>query len=363
MARARKAPAALDPVAAIEAGDIAPVNVLYGDEPEGVARVLRALRAAVPAAGMEAFDHERFEGRTLTSIAPVLAACAQLPVGGARRLVELADPDQVGDKKSSGYAKGEDARRALDALVAYLEAPNPTTVLVLSGKGIDGRSRLVTRGRKAGVVHKFGALAHDREAVAWLEARARALGGPIDSDAAAALVAAVGLSPSQLALALDNASLHAGPGARVTLADVEAVVPQSRQTVVFDLTDAVGMGDAARALAVLRRIFDERAMPERAQALALVSMLARQVRLVWVARVAGGRTAQVAKVPPFVARKLERQARRFDEARLRRAHEALVRLDLDLKGGSEAAARAPRLALERWVLETCGGLPGVAPRA
>ncbi len=362
MARARRAKGAgSDPVAAIEAGSIAPVFVLYGDEPEGVARVLRALRAAVPAPGMEAFDHERFEGRTLESIAPVLAACAQLPVGGERRLVELADPDQVGDKKASGDAKGEAARKAQDALVAYLEAPSPSTVLVLSGKGIDGRSRLVTRGRKVGVVHKFGALANDREAAAWLQTRARGLGWQLDPDAAQALADAAGLSPSQLALALETASLHAG-GERVTLADVEAVVPYTRQTVVFDLTDAVGMGDTSRALAVLARIFEERAMPERSQALALVSMLARQIRLIWTARGAGGRTAQVAKVPPFVARKLERQARRFDEARLRRAHDALVRLDLDLKGGSEAAARAPRLAIERWVLETCGGLGDVAPR-
>jgi hypothetical protein len=37
-----------------------------------------------------------------------------------------------------------------DTLVEYLRAPNPSTVLVLTSTGLDGRSRLVTAAKKSG---------------------------------------------------------------------------------------------------------------------------------------------------------------------------------------------------------------------
>ena len=80
-------------------------------------------------------------------------------------------------------------------------------------------------------------------------------------------------------------------------------------------------------------------------------------------------TAPTAKVgaahtiqPPFLQRQYEQQARGFSEQRLRTAYAALVRLDSDLKGGSAAAYASPFMAIQRWILDTCGALPGVDPR-
>ncbi len=350
-----------DPVKAIEGGSIAPVYVLYGDEPAAMRKVVLALRQAVVTGGLEAFNHECFEGRALESVSPVLSACAQLPTMADFRLVELTDPDQVGAKKASGDAKSDAAKETIGALTRYIAAPNPTTVLVLSSKGIDGRSRLVTAAKKGGVVHKFGVLARDGDAVSYVRDLARARDMNLARDVAEAIVSAVGTSPSALAAALEKAGLHAGTEA-VTADDVDAVVSHTRETVVFELTDAVGAGQRDKALAVLRRIFDERIMPEQAQALALLHLLTRQLRLVWTAFHAGPATAQVAGVPPFLAQKLRQQARGFHETTLRRAYAGLVRLDRDLKGGSHLAYRAPRLAVERWILDVTGGIPGTDAR-
>jgi DNA polymerase III delta subunit len=124
----------------------------------------------------------------------------------------------------------------------------------------------------------------------------------------------------------------------------------------------VGLGQAQRALAVMGKIFAEQAMPERSQAIVLLGSLARQIRLVWLAREAGASTGERSGLPPFIVTKLRQQAAQLDERRLRRAHAGLARLDLDLKGGSTVAAESPRLALERWVLDLCDGLPGTDPR-
>ena len=339
---------------AIESGSLAPAYLLYGDEPHGIGEVVTALRSAVLAQGMEAFNHERFEGRELDTVVGVIQACRQLPLFTSRRLVELSDPEQVGEKKGSGDAKAEAAKQSVEALLKYLADPNPTTVLVLTSRGIDGRSRLVTATKKIGVVQKFAALSRDADAVGFVRSLARERGWDIDSDAAEAIVEAVGTSQAAVVDALERAWLHAGTG-QVTRQDVAAVVMPTREAVVFDLTDAVGMGNRREALGVVDRLFSDRSIPPSSQALMLVGLLARQVRLVWTASLAGPKTAQVAGVPPFVARKLQAQAQRFDEARLRRAHAGLVQLDMDLKGGSPLAAIGPRILVERWIVDVCDG--------
>lgn len=342
-----------DLVATIEKGDVAPVYVLYGNEPAPMQEIVHALRKAVLAPGMEAWNHERFAGRELEAIGAVLDACGQLPMMADRRLVELSDPEAIG-KGRGGAKDGE-----LDGLVAYLAAPNPTTVLVVTSAGIDARSRLVTAAKKSGVVLKLEAWKRDQDAVAWMADVAARRGIRISRQVIARLVELVGTGQSELQAALDRADLHAGKGNAITEADLDAVVSHTREAVIFELTDAVGMGDGPRALQTLAHMFHERAGSEVGQANAALSMLVRQVRLVFTAKVSG---IAAAGVPPFVARKLEAQARRWSEARLRRALSGLARLDRDLKGGSPAVARAPYLALQRWILDACDALPGTNPR-
>ncbi|MCA9712037.1 MAG: DNA polymerase III subunit delta, partial [Myxococcales bacterium] len=338
-------------------GGIPPVVLLFGTEPAPMSARLQELRAALLVPGMEAFNHERFAGRELEALAPVLDACGQLPMMAERRLVELSDPELVGKGRTSG------GKASLDALVDYMASPNPTTVLVLTSSGIDGRSRLVTAAKKAGWVERFEPIKRDGDAVAFVQGEARRTGVEIDGHTAAELVQLVGTGPSDLVHALERASLHAGQGQPVTGRDLEAVVGHTREAVVFELTDAVGMGDGPRALVVLARLFHESSQPEIGQSLAVLSMLIRQVRLVFCARMVGpGSIEAVAGVPPFVARKLAGQARRFDEVRLRRAYAALARLDRDIKGGAHSVTKAPYVALQRFILDVCGALPGVQPR-
>lgn len=337
-------------------GGVPPVVLLYGTEPAPMSARLRELRAAVLAPGLEAFNHERFAGRELESMSPVLEACGQLPLMAERRLVELSDPEAV------GKGRGPAGQKALDFLVEYVKEPNPTTVLVLVSSGIDGRSRIVTAAKKTGLVEKFEPWKRDEDAVAFVLEQAAKDGTRIDRATAHSLVQLVGTGASDLVHALERASLHAGQGQAVTQDDLDAVVAHTREAVIFELTDAVGMGDGPRALAVLAHLFHESSQPEIGQANAVLGMLIRQMRLVFAARMAGGAIEEVTGVPPFVARKLAGQARRFDETRLRRAYAALARFDRDLKGGSYSVVRAPYLALQRWILDVCGSLPGVAPR-
>lgn len=333
------------------------VVLLYGSEPAPMVQRISEIRAAVLVAGMEAFNHERFSGRELDSPGPVLEACAQLPMMAERRLVELTEPETVG--------KGRNAKAAQDALIKYLKAPNPSTVLLLSSSGIDGRSRFVTATKKVGVVEKFEALKRDADAVAFVMDEAARSRTRIDRGTAQRLVELVGTGPSDLVHALERAALHAGGENPVHTSDLDAVVAHTREAVIFELTDAVGMGDARRSLTVLARLFHESSQSPIGQANAVLSMLIRQIRLVFTAKAAGGHPRDIesaAGVPSFVARKLANQARQFDEPRLRRAYAGLTRFDRDLKGGAHSVVKEPYMALQRVILDVCRGLPGTAPR-
>jgi DNA polymerase-3 subunit delta len=342
----------------IEAGKLAPVYVLYGSEPGPIRAIVEALRQRLLDGGLAAFNHERFVGRELEGPGKVLEACMQVPMMASPRLVELDEPEAIGKGRGAANPK------LLDPLIDYLGEPSPSTVLVITSSGIDARSRLVTAAKKKGVIEKFEGIKRTDDAIAWVREHARELGIGLDGAGAEELVERCGNSPSALAAALEQASIYAGKGAKVGAAEVAAVVTDAREAVVFDLTDAVGMGRHDKALAVLRRMFAQ-GEGGMAEAGPLVAMLARQLRLLLVAHGAGLRSSdfeRAAGVPPFVARKLLDQARRFSEPRLRRAFAALVRLDGDLKGGSFVVSKEAELGCERWILEACNALPGVERR-
>ncbi|MBL9102115.1 MAG: DNA polymerase III subunit delta [Myxococcales bacterium] len=355
----------MDPVQAIlksiAAGKLQPVYVLYGEEPAAIRAVITALRKfLIPpddalAQSMAAFNHERFDGADLKSAGAVVASCQQVPMMAKKRLVELANPEDIA-KGAAGDEGGGSPAAAIDALAGYIKAPSPTTVLAITSTGIDGRSKLVTACKKDGWAHKFEALKRDDEAAAFVVSEAQARGKGIARDAANTLVAAVGTGRSELLAALDQAMLHAGDRP-VAMADVEAMVVHTREGNIFHLTDAVGRGEAQAALTVLARMFSA-GEKETGTSLQVLAMLTRQIRLLYTAKVGAAHTIQ----PPFLQRQYEQQARGFSEGRLRTAYAALVRLDSDLKGGSAAAYASPYMAIQRWILDTCAAMPGVDPR-
>ena len=129
----------------------------------------------------------------------------------------------------------------------------------------------------------------------------------------------------------------------MTLEHVVAASIDVAEEPVWELTDAIGEGRGADALALLARLARGGAAPPLVLG-ALASHFRRLVRL---------RSGGSLGVPPFVRQKLESQARatarRVCVACLGAIHET----DLALKG---SGALPPQLALERLVHRAGGGL-------
>jgi DNA polymerase-3 subunit delta len=309
-----------DPVAGIERGEVDPIYCLHGAERYLVDRCLQAIRAAVlggPAAAFAAFNQDVFDLKE-TPIGTVVSTARTLPMMAARRLV---------------IAKGIDGVKAddLTALVAYVANPNPQACLVLVGEKVDTRFKVFQSLRKAGFLHEFAPL-RDRELGAWLQREARARKVTISPDAVASLAEAAGPELGRLSQALEQLVLYAGARAAITLDDVEALIPETRQRSVFELTKAIGDGDVARALRILTNMFRNREAPLKVE-----FMLARQLRQIWRAKelVAAGtprmEIAGAVGIAPFFLDDVLAPARRMSEGALVRGFRRLYESDRALK--------------------------------
>jgi len=231
-----------------------------------------------------------------------------------------------------------------------------------------------TLGRCCGIVEL--ARVEEGDAARWVMESAAGRGIEIEQDAARELVDALGADMMLVSSELEKLMLYAAAKRRVTLREVETMVLAAKQRSLYELTDAISSQDRARALATLHSILSAGEGDDAAighlymlarifrQMLVLLERKARDARSVWQALWPGFR------VPPFAARDLIRQARRYDapggtkghtadagpspgggrgksRGELLRALRLIARADLELR--SNPASK--RLVLERLVLD------------
>ncbi len=330
-----------------------PVMLLWGDDPGAIAAEVERIRGLLLGSdGLSAFNHERFDGPYTSSITQVIDACMQLPMMASRRLVELSAPEEFAKhaSKEAGTSTSTPSE-ALEALCDYAEAPNPSTLLLVTARELRSNSRLVKAFTAAGVCRRFAVL-DDRSAKDRLMEIAREREIDLAPAAASFIVDALGTEQAGLVHALERARAFAGRDA-VSLEDARAVVVVQREVDVFALVDAVGRGDLAVALAMLRQTMANEKDVGSVQR--VFALLTRHFRQLWTAKEWGADPARLG-VPPFVAPRIAEQARRFDEARLMRCYQGLYELDLSLKGVGQRAWQttdAPMMALQRWIMLAC----------
>jgi len=237
----------------------------------------------------------------------------------------------------------------LNRLIPYVEDPAPFSCVLLLAEKADLRLKFFTTLKKHGVVHRFEPL-KEREAAPWVGAEARRRDVVLKPGAAERIADAVGTDMAQLADAVERLSLYVGLGQPVRPQDVDEVLVQTRVRSIFELTGAVGRGDRREALAVLRKM-----LQDREPGLRIVAMLARHLRQIWSTRellAAGeGREAIARRVGihPYFVPEMMQQAKRFDETTLRGTHRALFEADWKLKSSRLSDA----VVMEQLVLRLC----------
>ena len=302
---------------------LAGAEVLLRDE------AFSAIRNAVLGADGGDFDFERLAGERTTP-GQLYDAVRALPLLAKRRLVVLREP------AARKGGKGEALADSLGAVVADA-CSSESCVLVVIAEQIDRRSRWVKAFAEPAAFVACDPPKNVREALGFLRDEARTQGVSLEAAAAELLAESVGPNLLALRQELTKAALFAGDGVKVTRAHVQETICALAEEPIWDLTDAIGEGRSADAIALLARM-----LAGGAPAPVLLGSLAGHFR-----KLARTRAGEPPPGHPFAVQKLERQAKRYTAARLVACLSAIHEVDEVLKG---QGALPPELALERLVL-------------
>ncbi len=316
----------------LEAGRIDPLYVLTGEEAWLVDETVAAFRRhAVPPG--DVLNTHLYTGGEIT--APSVVAMAEtLPAFAPRRLIIIRDADRLG---SSG------------ALIAYCEAPAPTTVLVFVMTKPDRRKTVVQTLLRHAVVVACDPLS-SRALQEWLIRQAATRGVTLTDEALAYLQERSGGSLRALSHDLEKVVLSRGttPGP-LGIEHLDTVSPRGVTASVFEWAHLVAMGRTTPALDTLAQLLCDEAP------LLLLSILIGQwrkmIRCVALAdeRLPAGRMAQALEVPPFAVERLIEASKRRQLLELVAGLTWCLETDAALKGGALAGS----LALERLVIALC----------
>jgi DNA polymerase-3 subunit delta len=200
----------------------------------------------------------------------------------------------------------------------------------------------------------------DDDAIRWAIREAESQHIRLTDDAARELVDALGAEMLTLSSELSKLILYAQSqnSQTIELADVETMVSAAKQRSLYELTDAISLKDAPRAVALLHGLLNSSESGEDAaighiftlaktfrQMLVLNEKQVRDQRAIWQVLWPGFRVA------PFAADALIAQARRYrDRSDLTRGLELIARADAELR----SSPADKRLVLERLVLRLAG---------
>jgi DNA polymerase-3 subunit delta len=216
-----------------------------------------------------------FASERLIFVIGAEAAVPRSPRGSGAGAAAIEDDD---DDSVSTSSSGP----AADVLEAYVKSPTPGVTLVFEATrwDLEGEDKPKSeRARKffgaISDIVEFRAFSSD-EARAELERIARAAGVRLDAAASEALVEALAADVARIAVEVEKLSLYGKP---ITVDDLALLVPDARQSTIFNLVNALGRRDRIRALAALDALVREGEYLPLA-----LSFLATQFRMALVAK-------------------------------------------------------------------------------
>jgi DNA polymerase-3 subunit delta len=261
----------------------------------------------------------------------------------------------------------------------------PGVSLLLTAEVIDQRRALFKKISQGGLIidcgvrsRRVGDTQMSAEAArATIRGLAKDFGKRLDEEALGAILERTGFSVRVLSSEMQKVCLYAGDRPHITRGDVLAVLSSSREAGIFDLTNALGERDAARALRALRGL-----LTQREPAVRILFTLASEVRNLLLARLAlesrlegkfdpkmpypafqsrilprltqeaeaADGAATLAGMNPFRAFNLLRGAARFSLEELVGALAGIQETDLSLK----TSGHPPEWLLETLLIRVCG---------
>lgn len=262
----------------------------------------------------------------------ILEACQDYPCFAEKRVVSLRDAGELRAKEA-------------EALSAYLDSPQPTTLLLIEADKLDGRLEWVKKLKKKARVIELEA--PDRgEAEAWVKQCLQGEGKKATTEVVERIVDWIGSSFLSLKLTVEQCTLFIGDRSELRMEDVEELLVKVTDENVFEVIDALFQKNYVALHRSLEILLESGEEP-----LKLLSLIHRHISILLTLKFSGLRRAgSLFRMPPMVWKKYEQQAHRYGKRLSLALWAPLTRTDLRLKGSA-----MPRpLLLKRCVDEIIG---------
>ena len=297
--------------------DLKPVYLVHGDDDAKIDQWRGRLRKRAESEhGPGALEH--FHAATSTPDEVVASVLALTFATGTRYILA----EEVNTWKAP----------ALEPLVSALAAVPPDTVVVLVARG-KAPAPLAKAVQAAGGEVREHAAPKPWEMPKWVIARAKELGLQVDPEAARALISMVGTGQQRLVREIEKIAIGVYPETSVGGEHVEELAAADAAPKVYDLADAVVIGDSELTLALAEELAAQDERPSRF-VYPIVNRV-REVHRVVELLDAGVGESDVAKAikPPWRAKKAIGLARKADRETLRQTLCRFADLEVELRGG------------------------------
>jgi DNA polymerase-3 subunit delta len=328
---------------------IYPVYFLFGPEGYLIEQVIQELLNCILSKKERVFNLHIFNGEEHSS-QEIVRAAQTVPMFSQYRFVLVSGADHMDEEK-------------VKAVVDYIKKPSLTTCLALYSQTIGPWKKHRKEIERVGKVEEYSRL-KGRALVSWMKNRMKEKGKTLSEEAADYLVEAVGDHLYDLDNALEKVFLSVGEKQTVELSDMEEITSEVKVSTVFDLTDAIGHQNLERALGILDKAMESKAIFFRKEEDGskfgdpipfLLSMMAKQywsmlvIKQMSSHRRDAGELAKELGTSPWNVKKLMDQGRNFSESSLQEGIRKCHQTDLAIK-----RSRGPRdLLMEKLVIDLC----------
>lgn len=315
--------------------------VFHGDDGISRDQALAKMRAAMGEDGD--LNRSEFDG-ALTPVPEVLAAVKSYPFLSDKRLVIVKNLISHITRKGAGQV----GKKASERLIAELPAlPEYARLVMVESALLSDKNRLLkaVRGMKNGYI---GVFKKPKNLTGWIASRAKSeYNAEITPQAAQAIASVVNDDLRRADSELYKLVCYVDGAHPIGEEDVAVLTPYVPQANVFEMVDALAVGDGEKALRLIHQALHDN---PRDPGFGLFGLIVRQFRLLLMVsdhlnQGGGGQARTIAKtlgIHPFVAGKISRQSRAFTIEQLDAILKRLQRYDQDMKTGRIEA----RLALD-----------------
>ena len=322
----------------LEKSSVAPVYLFKGDADLLMEEAWNKLVEKVIPAKARRFNGEKLQAKEC-SAAEVVTRLSSIAMFGTKRLLMV--------QGAEAWPKDQQKE-----VLSYIAEPYPTACLVLTVFGKKGLEKLEAAVSSVGVVVDLAGPT-EWNAPRWLQDRALSQNKKLSPKAASFLLEQTGLDLHLLEKELEKLVSYVGDRKTIELEDVQDVVSSQRGFTIFELLRLISRRESSQALRALARLIRAGEPP-----LAILALMARQVRILWQSKDAVNRGVSLAelgrhlRLPQSVVKNYVKESSFFSERELYHLHKAIRAVDVGLKG----TGTKPEWLMEDLVLKLTEGV-------